>query len=104
MAWDQTMLQNVQPPVLVGRRFLPLCQDKKMVELQTEIPVKMRSCSKNVLCLSVKVIGTQLLIENTFFTSPDRDDPPPPGFEWPFEPHESLAACRAKTVPSSSVI
>ena len=69
-----------------------------MAELQefTEIPAKIRSCSKNVLYLSVKVIGTELLIENTFFTSPDRDDPPPPThthtpvFEWPFEPHESL--------------
>ena len=51
-----------------------------MAELQefTEIPAKIRSCSKNVLYLSVKVIGTELLIENTFFTSPVRDDPPPP--------------------------
>ena len=33
---------------------------------------------KKVLYLSVKVIGTQLLIENTFFMSPDRDVLPPP--------------------------
>ena len=33
---------------------------------------------KKVLYLSVKVIGTQLLIENTFFMSPDRDGLPPP--------------------------
>ena len=80
MAWDQTTLQNVHTPVLVGRRFLLLCQDKKMAELKecTEIPVKIRSCSKNVLYLSVKVIGTQLLLEKTFFTCSDRDDPPPP--------------------------
>ena len=39
-----------------------------MAELQefTEIPAKIRSCSKNVLYLRVKVIGTELLIESTF--------------------------------------
>ena len=100
MAWDQTTLQNVHPPVLVGRRFLLLCHDKKMAELKecTEILVKIRSCSKNVLYLSVKVIGTQLLLEKTFFTCSDRDDPPPPTpvFEWPFEPHESLLCLQSK--------
>lgn len=37
---------------------------------------------KKLLYLIVKVIGTQLLIENTFFTSPDRDVPPPHPWFW----------------------
>lgn len=69
-----------------------------MAELQefTEIPAKIRSCSKNVLYLSVKVIGTELLIENTFLRLLIETTPLPPThthtpvFEWPFEPHESL--------------
>ena len=50
-----------------------------MAELQefTEIPGKIRSCSKNVLYLSVKVIGTELLIENTFLRLRIETTPPP---------------------------
>ena len=50
-----------------------------MAELQefTEIPGKIRSCSKNVLYLSVKVIGTELLIENTFLRLLIETTPPP---------------------------
>ena len=44
----------------------------------TEIPAKIRSCSKNVLYLSVKVIGTELLIENTFLRLLIETTPPLP--------------------------
>ena len=76
-----------------------------MAELQefTEIPAKIRSCSKNVLYLRVKVIGTELLIENTFLrllieTIPPHTHThtPTPVFEWPFEPHESLFCLKSK--------
>ena len=74
-----------------------------MAELQefTEIPGKIRSSSKNVLYLSVKVIGTELLIENTFLRLLIETTPPPPPthtpvFEWPFEPHESLFCLKSK--------
>ena len=77
-----------------------------MAELQefTEIPAKIRSCSKNVLYLRVKVIGTELLIENTFLRllietippAPTHTHTPTPVFEWPFEPHKSLFCLKSK--------
>ena len=109
MAWDQTTLQNVRPPVLVGRRFPVMPRQKsgwttRIYRNTSEDPelFKKRTLSK---CQ-----GNWHGITNWehFFTSPDRDDPSPPHthtpvFEWPFEPHESLVVCGAKTVPSSSV-
>ena len=98
MAWDQTTLQNVRPPVLVGRRFPVMPRQKngwttRIYRNTSEDPelLKKRTLSK---CQ-----GNWHGITNWehFFTPPDRDAPPPPPththtpvFEWPFEPHESL--------------
>ena len=79
MAWDQTTLQNVRPPVLVGRRFPVMPRQKsgwttRIYRNTSEDPelFKKRTLSK---CQ-----GNWHGITNWehFFTSPDRDDPPPP--------------------------
>ena len=79
MAWDQTTLQNVRPPVLVGRRFPVMPRQKngwttRIYRNTSEDPelLKKRTLSK--------FQGNWHGITNWehFFTSPDRDDPPPP--------------------------
>ena len=77
MAWDQTTLQNVRPPVLVGRRFPIMPRQNsgwttriyRNTSEDPELPKK-RTLSK---CQ-----GNWHGITNWehFFTSPDRDDPP----------------------------
>ena len=114
MAWDQTTLQNVRLPVLVGRRFPVMPRQKN--GWTTRI---YRNTSEDPELLKKRTLSTcqgnwhGITNWEHFFTSPDRDDPPPPPhthththtpvFEWPFEPHESLFCLKSKTVPSSSI-
>ena len=104
MAWDQTTLQNVRPPVLVGRRFPVMPRQKN--GWTTRI---YRNTSEDPELLKKRTLSTcqgnwhGIANWEHFFTSPDRDDPPPththtptPVFEWPFEPHESLFCLKSK--------
>ena len=79
MAWDQTTLQNVRLPVLVGRRFPVMPRQKN--GWTTRI---YRNTSEDPELLKKRTLSTcqgnwhGITNWEHFFTSPDRDDPPPP--------------------------
>ena len=111
MAWDQTTLQNVRPPVLVGRGFPVMPRQKN--GWTTRI---YRNTSEDPELLKKRTLSTcqgnwhGIANWEHFFTSPDRDDPPPPPHT---HPHPFLSGhsnhtkvysvWRAKTMPSSSI-
>ena len=53
---------------------------------------------QNTLYLSVDIFSTKVLIEDIIFTSPTGDNTT--FYWWSSDPRESLAACRAKGLPS----